>query len=113
MNNSSLQPDSNPSLKTERFFMRLKMGIWSLGVATWLIGIGERSIAAFSDRHLSAIGLIQLVTIFGFFVGWLFLKPADNIFKWYYPTRETGKIPIPQDDGQDARSTPTITGFNS
>ncbi|MBW4623139.1 MAG: hypothetical protein KME17_27750 [Cyanosarcina radialis HA8281-LM2] len=67
--------------------MRLKMGIWSLGVATWLIGISERFMAAFSDRHLSAIGLIQLVTTFGFFVGWLFLKPANNIFKWYYPNR--------------------------
>ena len=55
-----------------------KNGIWLLGVASWLFGITDRSIASFSDGYLSAIEIMQLFTASFFFVGWLFLKPATS-----------------------------------
>jgi hypothetical protein len=91
MNNSSLHHISPSSLETERFLMRLKMGIWALGIVTWLSGITERCLAVFSDRYLSLAEIVQLLTIVGFFIGWLFLKPVYNVFKWYYPKAQIRK----------------------
>ncbi|NJN88008.1 MAG: hypothetical protein HC881_19095 [Leptolyngbyaceae cyanobacterium SL_7_1] len=63
------------STEESEFEMRLKTGIWSLGNASWLFGITDRSIAAFSDGYLSAIDITQLFTAAFFFAAWLFLKP--------------------------------------
>ncbi len=57
------------------FLAQLKNGIWLLGIASWLFGIIDRSIASFSDGYLSAIDIMQLFTASFFFVGWLYLKP--------------------------------------
>ena len=57
------------------FLWMLKTGIWSVGTASWLFGISDRTLAAFMDGYLSAIDIIQLFTAAFFFVSWLFLKP--------------------------------------
>lgn len=55
----------------------LKNGIWLFGIASWLFGITDRSIASFSDGYLSAIDIIQLFTAAFFFMSWLYLKPQN------------------------------------
>ena len=60
------------------FVTNLKNGIWLLGIASWLFGITDRSIASFSDGYLSAIEIIQLFTASNFIVGWLYLKPVTS-----------------------------------
>ncbi len=60
------------------FLWMLKTGIWSVGTASWLFGISDRTLAAFMDGYLSAIDIIQLFTAAFFFVSWLFLKPMRS-----------------------------------
>ncbi len=60
------------------FVANLKHGIWLIGIASWLFGITDRSIASFSDGYLSATDIIQLFTASFFFVSWLYLKPAQQ-----------------------------------
>jgi len=60
------------------FVTKLKNGIWLLGVASWLFGITDRSIASFDDGYLSAIDIVQLFTASFFFLSWLFLKSATS-----------------------------------
>ena len=54
----------------------IKSGIWYSGVAAWLFGIADRTIAALSDGFISAQDLILLATAALLTVAWLFLKPA-------------------------------------
>lgn len=70
----------NHQLSSEHFVFvdKLKKAIWLLGVASWLFGISDRSIASFSNGYLSAIELVQLFTASFFFVGWLCLKPVTS-----------------------------------
>ncbi len=56
----------------------VKMGVWSLGVASWMFGITERSLAASVDGIVTASDLVLLFTAGFFFVGWLFLFPAGG-----------------------------------
>ncbi len=60
------------------FLWMLKTGIWSVGTASWLFGISDRTLAAFMDGYLSAIDIVQLFTAAFFFVSWLFLKPMRS-----------------------------------
>ena len=60
------------------FLWMLKTGIWSVGTASWVFGISDRTLAAFMDGYLSAIDIIQLFTAAFFFVSWLFLKPMRS-----------------------------------
>jgi hypothetical protein len=53
----------------------IKSGIWYLGIASWLFGISDRSLAAISDGFVSGSDLILLFTAAFYFVSWLFLKP--------------------------------------
>ena len=71
----------NNQLPSELFVgvAKLKNGIWLLGVASWLFGITDRSIASFSDGYLSAIEIMQLFTASFFFMSWLFLKPVTSL----------------------------------
>lgn len=62
-----------------KFSETLKQGIWFLGVACWLFGMIDRSIASLNDGYLSGIDIIQLLTAAFFFVSWLFLKPYPSI----------------------------------
>ncbi len=61
---------------TEEFLCMLRSGIWSLGTASWMFGITDRTIATLGDGYLSAIDITQLATAAFFFVSWLFLKPT-------------------------------------
>lgn len=60
----------------EEFIMSLRTGIWSVGTASWLFGISDRTIAALMDGYLSAIDITQLSTAAFFFFSWLLLKPG-------------------------------------
>jgi hypothetical protein len=62
-----------------RFSETLKQGIWFLGVACWLFGITDRSLASFADGYLSAIEIMQLFTATFFFACWLLLKPYTTM----------------------------------
>jgi len=53
----------------------LRRGIWIFGLSSWLFGIIDRSIAAFSDGYLSATDLIQLFIASFFAFCWALLKP--------------------------------------
>ncbi|MBV9390075.1 MAG: hypothetical protein JOZ78_26930 [Chroococcidiopsidaceae cyanobacterium CP_BM_ER_R8_30] len=61
------------------FSVNLKTGIWLLGIASWLFGITDRTIASFADGSISAIDLMQLFTASFFFTGWLYLRPNRPI----------------------------------
>ncbi|MEW6492840.1 MAG: hypothetical protein AB1589_10070 [Cyanobacteriota bacterium] len=69
--------NSQQKLEQAVFLGKLRNAIWLLGVSSWLFGIADRSIASFADGYLSAWDIIQLSTASFFFVGWLFLKPAQ------------------------------------
>jgi hypothetical protein len=56
----------------------LKRGIWILGISSWLFGITDRSIAAFSNGFLSATDLVQLFTASFFALSWVLLKPDSR-----------------------------------
>lgn len=66
------------TLEVSVFVANFKYGIWLLGIASWLFGIIDRSIASFSDGYLSATDIMQLFTASFFFVSWLYLKPAQK-----------------------------------
>ncbi|MGF1935365.1 MAG: hypothetical protein RM347_013370 [Nostoc sp. ChiQUE02] len=57
---------------------QIKSSIWLFGIPSWLFGITDRSIAAFSDGYLSLIEIFQLFTASFFFVSWLYLKPDES-----------------------------------
>ena len=61
----------------QEFIMTLRTGIWSVGTASWVFGISDRTFAALMDGYLSAIDITQLFTAAFFFVSWLFLKPTS------------------------------------
>ena len=60
----------------EDFLWTLRTGIWSVGTASWVFGICDRTLAALMDGYLSAVDIVQLCTAGFFFVSWLFLKPT-------------------------------------
>ncbi|MEH2156279.1 hypothetical protein [Nostoc sp.] len=60
------------------FIDKLKNSIWVFGIPSWLLGITDRSIAAFADGSLSAIEIFQLFTTSFFFISWLYLKPEES-----------------------------------
>jgi|GEM_PF-483529 len=70
--------NNQPTSEILVFVAKLKNGIWLLGIASWLFGITDRSIASFSDDYLSAIEIMQLFTASFFFLGWLYLKPSTS-----------------------------------
>lgn len=61
------------------FVAKVKNGIWSFGIPSWLFGITDRSVASFADGYLSAIELFQLFTASFLFVSWLYLKPEESL----------------------------------
>ncbi|MEH2456190.1 hypothetical protein [Nostoc sp.] len=60
------------------FIDKIKNNIWVFGIPSWLFGITDRSIAAFTDGYLSPIEIFQLFTASFFFVSWLYLKPEES-----------------------------------
>lgn len=62
-----------------QFSETLKQGIWFLGVACWLFGTIDRSIASLNDGYISSVELMQLLTVGFCFVSWLFLKPYQSV----------------------------------
>ncbi len=69
---------NNQQSEISIFIANFKNTIWLLGIAFWLFGITDRTIASFSDGYLSAIDLLQLFTASFFFISWLYLKPTQN-----------------------------------
>lgn len=56
----------------------IRLGVWSLGVVSWLFGITERSQSAWADGVISASDLVLLFTAIFFFACWLFLFPTGG-----------------------------------
>ncbi len=81
MNSNPRPTDAGQTQEAAEFLTQLKTGIWSLGNASWLFGITDRTLAAFADGYLSAVDLVQLFTASFFFVGWLFLKPDWTLLR--------------------------------
>ena len=71
--------DDKQAVPSHPFLGNLKQSIWLLGMSFWAFGITDRSIASFSDGHLSVLDITQLLTASFFFVSWLFLKPARQL----------------------------------
>lgn len=69
--------NSRPSFEVLSFLAKLRNGIWLVGISSWIFGLIDRSLAAFSDGYLSALDITQLFTASFFFVSWLFLKPTS------------------------------------
>jgi len=61
------------------FLALLQNSIWLIGVACWLFGLIDRSLASLADGYLSAVDLLQLFTALVFFSGWLYLKPEQPL----------------------------------
>ncbi|MEH2137554.1 hypothetical protein [Nostoc sp.] len=75
----SLNKDSNVSnVEIALIIDKIKSNIWIFGIPSWLFGITDRSIAAFTDGYLSYIEIFQLFTTSFFFVSWLYLKPDES-----------------------------------
>jgi hypothetical protein len=70
---------SNKTLEIAIFLAQLKNGIWLVGIPSWLFGITDRSIAAFTDGYLSPIEVLYLLTTCFFFFSWLYLKPEPSL----------------------------------
>ena len=62
----------------DEFLEMLRTGIWSVGTASWVFGISDRTLAALMDGYLSAIDIVQLCTAGFFFASWLLLKPMKG-----------------------------------
>ncbi|SRR5579883_86645 len=62
-----------------RFRLNFQNGIWLFGIPSWIFGISDRTIAAFSDGYLSPIEVLHLFTASLFFLTWLYLKPEQSI----------------------------------
>jgi len=56
-----------------------KIGIWFVGIAFWLFGITDRSVALLKDGYLSGTDIMQLGITFFFFMSWLVLKPSASL----------------------------------
>jgi hypothetical protein len=60
------------------FVSIFRNGVWVVGIPSWMFGIGDRTIAAFTDGYISILEIAQLLTTFFLFVSWLYLKPEEN-----------------------------------
>ncbi len=80
-NDSSELKKNTPFIEEDigLFIFKLKNGVWLFGIPSWLFGITDRSIAAFTDGYLSTIELIHLFTASFFFLTWLYLKPEESV----------------------------------
>ncbi|AFY32726.1 hypothetical protein [Calothrix sp. PCC 7507] len=72
---------SNLSIELElaMFILKLKNGIWLIGIPSWLFGLTDRSISALADGSLSIIEAFQLLTTSFFFFSWLYLRPEKSL----------------------------------
>lgn len=68
-----MEPTSDKNL----LFPLLRNSIWLIGIACWLFGLTDRSLASLADGYLSAVDLLQLFTALFFFICWLSLKPEQ------------------------------------
>jgi urea transporter len=73
------KPKNDQPTQLYPFLGDFKQRIWLLGISFWVLGMVDRSIAAFSDGYLSTLDLTQLLTASFFFVSWLFLKPTRKL----------------------------------
>ena len=57
------------------YFAKLRNSLWNFGIASWLFGITDRSVAAIADGYLTPPEILQLSIASFFLLSWLFLKP--------------------------------------
>ncbi len=66
------------SLNLPIFIDQIKNSIWLVGIPSWLFGVTDRGIAAFTDGYVSPTEFIHLFTASFFFLSWLYLKPETS-----------------------------------
>lgn len=84
MSNSELSGHLAKNSQSVEFSIIFRTVAWFLGIAAWLFGIIDRSIAAFADGYVSAIDITQIAIAVFLFVCWLFLKPS-----WRFAQRKS------------------------
>ncbi|MBF2021107.1 MAG: hypothetical protein IGR93_13610 [Hydrococcus sp. C42_A2020_068] len=84
MANSDLSGHLRKKSQSEEFSHIYRILAWFLGIAAWLFGTIDRSLAAFADGYVSAIDLMQIAIAAFLFVCWLFLKPS-----WRFANRKS------------------------
>lgn len=57
---------------------KVKNGIWSLGIPSWVVGIADRGVASFADGYISAAEILQILAAAFLFISWLYLKPEES-----------------------------------
>lgn len=61
------------------FTSKFKIGIWLVGIPSWIFGITDRTVDALSDGYLAVGEIFQLLTTSLFFLSWLYLKPDTTV----------------------------------
>lgn len=70
---------SEQNQENSLFVDYFRNSIWVVGVPSWLFGISDRLIAISSDSYISIGEIIQIFTVFFFFISWLYLKPEISL----------------------------------
>lgn len=76
--NSKLEIVEDSFVEASLLITKIKNGIWSLGIPSWVVGIADRGVASFADGYISAAEILQLLTATFLFVSWLYLKPEES-----------------------------------
>lgn len=71
--------NKNHAIEVSLIIAKIRNGIWIFGIPSWLFGITDRNVASMADGYLSTLELFQLFTASCFFLGWLYLKPEENL----------------------------------
>jgi hypothetical protein len=71
------------------FSFSFKSGIWLLGALAWSLGLLDRIISTFSDGHIVAKEVLQLILLTAVLISWFYLKPSSRL---------SGKFPTEIDE---------------
>lgn len=69
---------SDRFIETSLLVTKIRNGIWSLGIPSWVVGIADRGVASFADGYISAAEIFQIITAAFLFISWLYLKPEES-----------------------------------
>ncbi|MGG6296482.1 hypothetical protein ACQ4M4_18980 [Leptolyngbya sp. AN02str] len=65
----------SPSKATHQLSSRHR--VWLFGTSAWIVGIIDRTLATVLTGELTIAHGVQLGLAIAFFIGWLYLKPAN------------------------------------
>jgi len=76
--NTKLEIVDDRFVEASLLITKIKNGIWSLGIPSWVVGIADRGVASFADGYLSTAEIFQILTAGFLFISWLYLKPEEE-----------------------------------